>query len=52
MLLALYLFLGIVLGFMLYPEHYLVLLWLLPLLALVLSLISNRMTKKGKGLNE
>ena len=48
MLLALFIFLGIVLGFMLYPEHYLVLLWLWPLLGLVFSLILNRMTKKEK----
>lgn len=48
MLLALYLLLAVLLGFIFYPEHYLVLLWLLPLLSLVFSLISTRMTKKEK----
>lgn len=48
MMLALYLFLAIILGVIFYPDHYLTLLWLIPLLGFVLSLVLQVMIKKDK----
>lgn len=48
MMLALYLFLAIILGVIFYPDYYLTLIWLIPLLGFVLSLTLEVMIKKDK----